>query len=201
MKRTLSFHDFATVTVPALMKVHPTVRFCDGYCLGKFDTGDDLLDDGIDTFVPGGDSSYHCRNLANDHNASLKLLEKPMRFTAPRDEGGALTFSCMIPQPMANISTVGELTDFLAANPLAKVVEAVYFDAIHHFKRKDDQEIVFSHFNHFEDEQEEDTPLPASHPVTCNPDGTMQIDGLPMDYLDTNGHFQIFGPLMAPWPK
>jgi len=114
--RTVPFSDFVGL-VRNLIAEHGTqLSFTDGYVFGAATSIS--LDYGVDTLVPGLDSSYHCCDIQPDHE--FGLTKYGFRSQAESDE---VQFNFVKRTVLPDgIGTLGELAAFLAKNPHLQLV-------------------------------------------------------------------------------
>ena len=114
--RTVTFFEFV-VLIEKLIALHGgQLSFTDGYVFGAATSV--ALDSGVDTFVPGGDSSYHCSDVAPDHEFNLtkygfwsQAEHKDVQFRFVK--------RAALPD---GINTLAGLADFLGKNPQLQLV-------------------------------------------------------------------------------
>jgi len=138
--------------------------FTDGYVFG--DTGSVSDEFGVDTCVPGGDSTYHMGNTkAGGKAPTINITKNGFSFLSDASDR-LVQFIFMEQVPAPAISNLGELSKYQAESPLNMVTDnlndiaEVGNSAIHTVEKNGDIEIYV--LNHFEDPELSNTLSPTT---------------------------------------
>lgn len=193
--QTVTFKQFVD-----LLFHHEPLVFTDGYVFGS--TDEISLDSGVDTTVPGGDSSYHACDIGTLE--AVKLTQHGFQVPSESNDGKMLQFYFMAPATPPVVTSIRDLAALQATDPLHMLVEQSTYGIVGEtalFFSREPRGIFVYALNHFEDPELISDPLQPLDVVTTH----KQSICIPRADLDKHGSyitkdtFQYLRPIPAPW--
>jgi len=175
--KIVSFREFATEVVPAIIREQPSFKFTDGWCLGEIERI--TLDRGIDTLMGGGDNNYHYTELDPDTKVHITTTG----FRVSQDK---LQFILVLPtKALGNFRTLAELAAYQKENRFHMLIDCKFNESgdMAWIFEKTKKGIITHVLTAFEDFYTDPTVNLNKQPVHFLRSGSIQID-LQLSQLD-----------------